>query len=122
MNAIGKTLAASLAGAGLLVNFAATTPAAAAPLIANATAIANHDSAVRQVYWRHHWGFPFWGRGPALVGGVILGGALVASAIAERRADRVAMQHCADDFPSFRWRTGTFINRYGEERVCPYLR
>ncbi len=32
------------------------------------------------------------------------------------------MEHCAADFRSFDWRTGTYINRYGEERVCPYLR
>ena len=32
------------------------------------------------------------------------------------------MEHCAADFYSFNWRTGTYINRYGQERICPYLR
>ena len=63
---------------------------------------------------------PGWGVG-ALFGGII-GGALVAAAISEHRADERDMRRCARDFPDFSWRTGTYINRYGEERVCPYLR
>ena len=48
--------------------------------------------------------------------------ARVAAAITDHRARHEDMEHCAADFRSFDWRTGTYINRYGEERVCPYLR
>lgn len=63
---------------------------------------------------------PGWGVG-ALFGGIIAG-TLVAAAIREGRADDRDMRACARDFPDFSWRRGTYINRYGEERVCPYLR
>lgn len=65
-----------------------------------------------------------WGRGPgpgAIFGGIIVG-ALIAAAIREGRADDYDMRRCEEDFRSFDPRTGTYINRYGEERVCPYLR
>lgn len=61
-----------------------------------------------------------WGVG-ALFGGIVAG-TLIAAAIREHRADERDMRACARDFPDFSWRTGTYINRYGEERVCPYLR
>jgi hypothetical protein len=32
------------------------------------------------------------------------------------------MLRCDRDFRGFDPRTGTYIDRYGEERVCPYLR
>jgi hypothetical protein len=65
-----------------------------------------------------------WGRGPGPLGifGAIIAGTLVAAAITDHRARHEDMEHCAADFRSFDWRTGTYINRYGEERVCPYLR
>ncbi len=65
-----------------------------------------------------------WGRGPGPLGifGAIVAGTIVAAAITEHRARHEDMEHCAADFYSFNWRTGTYINRYGEERVCPYLR
>ena len=65
-----------------------------------------------------------WGRGPGPLGifGAIVAGTLVAAAITDHRARHEDMEHCAADFRSFDWRTGTYINRYGEERVCPYLR
>lgn len=64
-----------------------------------------------------------WGRGPGPLGifGAIVAGTLVAAAISEHRARREDMAHCAADFPYFNPRTGTFIDRYGHERVCPYL-
>ena len=80
---------------------------------------------VSQIYWRRGWGWGWgprwWGPGPAIVGGILIGGALVASAIAEHRATDYAIRRCAEDFPGFDPRSGTFVNRYGERRVCPYL-
>ena len=61
-----------------------------------------------------------WGPG-ALFGGIIAG-ALIATAISEGRADERDMRRCDRDFRGFDPRTGTYIDRYGEERVCPYLR
>jgi hypothetical protein len=64
-----------------------------------------------------------WGRGPGPLGifGAIVAGTLVAAAISEHRARREDMAHCAADFYSFDPRTGTYIDRWGRERVCPYL-
>jgi hypothetical protein len=61
-----------------------------------------------------------WGPG-ALIGGLIAG-TLIAASIREGRADDRDMRRCAEDFRGFDPRSGTYINRYGEERVCPYLR
>ncbi len=63
-----------------------------------------------------------WGPGAgAIIGGLIVGG-LIAASIREGRADERDMRRCDEDFRGFDPRTGTYINRYGEERVCPYLR
>lgn len=59
--------------------------------------------------------------GAAIIGGIIAG-ALIAAAIREGRARDYDIRRCEEDFYSFDPRTGTYINRYGEERVCPYLR
>ena len=78
---------------------------------------------VDQIYWfRTLWGpkYEFWRSGP-VVGGFIMGGVLVASAIAQHRATEDAVRSCAEDFPGFDPRTGTFLNEDGERRVCPYL-
>ncbi|HUJ38226.1 MAG TPA: BA14K family protein, partial [Hyphomicrobium sp.] len=73
------------------------------------------------IYWlRTWWGWEFWRPGP-VVGGFIIGGVLVASAIAQHRATNDAIRNCAEDFPGFDPRTGTFVNESGERRVCPYL-
>jgi BA14K-like protein len=69
---------------------------------------------------RHRRGGGGWG--PAGVFGAIVAGTIIAAAIREGRADERDMERCADDFRSFDWETGTYINRYGEERICPYLR
>jgi hypothetical protein len=74
---------------------------------------------------RHHHHHHRRGGGPgaaAAIFGGIIAGALIASAIREGRADDRDMRRCEEDFHSFDPRTGTYINRYGEERVCPYLR
>ena len=56
-----------------------------------------------------------------MVGGFIMGGVLVASAIAQLRATEGAVRNCAEDFPGFDPRTGTLMNENGEPRVCPHL-
>ncbi len=61
-----------------------------------------------------------WGPG-ALFGGIIAG-ALIATAIREGRADDRDMRRCDRDFRGFDPRSGTYIDRYGDERICPYLR
>jgi len=103
-------------------------PAAAAglptvPAIAGASA----SQAVPVDYWQHRhrgWGGG-WGGGDGIglgiIGGIIIGGALMANAVAEHRADDRAMHACARDFPDFNWHNGTFVDNYGHVRICPYL-
>lgn len=114
MTRIRSTIS-SLVCAGLLVPMLPLAAAQAAPLPKATTT--TKDSNVTFV---HDRGGPGWGIG-ALFGGIVAG-TLVAAAIREHRADDRDMRRCARDFPDFSWRTGTYINRYGEERVCPYLR
>ncbi|MCB1510494.1 MAG: BA14K family protein [Hyphomicrobiaceae bacterium] len=102
------------------------TPATAAPF-AGTPDQPGARAAVEfeQVQWRRgrrggmRWHGP--GAGVAILGGVILGGALVASAIAERRARDTDLNRCARDFRDFDPRTGTFVDNRGDVRVCPYL-
>ena len=117
---------AALPVAALLMASLLAQPADAAALApAHVSQLARPPSHVTQVYWRRGWGWGWpgrwWGPGPAIAGGILIGGALVASAIAEHRATDAAVRRCEDDFPSFDPRTGTFRNRYGERRICPYL-
>jgi hypothetical protein len=62
------------------------------------------------------------GSGAAGIIGAIIAGTLIAAAIREGRADDDDIRRCAEDFPDFDPESGTYINRYGDERVCPYLR
>jgi len=71
---------------------------------------------------RHHRGGRHHGSGAAGLIGAIIAGTLIAAAIREGRADRSDLRRCDEDFPDFDPETGTYINRYGDERVCPYLR
>lgn len=71
----------------------------------------------------HHHGHGWWGwGGPAIVGGVIVGGALTAAAIAERRATADDMRLCARAYPTFDPATGTYTDAAGIAHICPYLR
>jgi hypothetical protein len=115
-----KSIAAAIAAASVVANVAIVEQASAAPLVSGSIASAQSQSNVSKVGWHHHRGG--WGWGPGALFGGIIGGALIASAVSEHRADRVDMDRCARDFPEFSYRTGTFIDRRGNERVCPYLR
>ena len=46
---------------------------------------------------------------------------VIAPAILEGRATEEAMADCAAEFRTFDARTGTYLTRQGELRVCPYL-
>jgi hypothetical protein len=46
---------------------------------------------------------------------------VVAPAILEGRATEEAIADCTAEFRSFDARTGTYVTRQGEVRVCPYL-
>jgi hypothetical protein len=124
MKSIPRRAALPLA-AVLMASIFAQSTAAAVPTSLQNPRLVQTKPLVGQVYWRRGWGWGWgpgwWGPGPAVVGGIIIGGALVASAIAEHRAADAAIRHCAEDFPGFDPRSGTFVNRYGERRVCPYL-
>jgi hypothetical protein len=115
-----KSIAAGIAAASMIATVAVSQQAAAAPFVAGAVANTQSQSTVSKVGWHHHGGGWGWGPG-ALIGGIV-GGALIASAVSEHRASRNDMDRCARDFPDFSYRTGTFIDRRGNERVCPYLR
>jgi hypothetical protein len=67
---------------------------------------------------RHHGG----GYGAAGIIGAIIAGTIVAAAIRDGRAHETDLQRCDQDFEDFDPDTGTYIDRHGRERVCPYLR
>ena len=92
-------------------------PVSAAPLLPHA---AKTGPGVVLVYGGHHGHHGGWG--PAGIIGAIIAGTLIAAAISEHRARPSDMEACDRDFPDFDPRTGTYIDRHGHERVCPYLR
>lgn len=119
MRQFSKTTLAVLVACSLVV----PTAAHAAPASSGAVGATKADvqTLVEPVHRRHrhrHRG----GRGAAALIGGIVAGALIAGAIREGRASEYDMDRCADDFRSFDPETGTIINRYGDEVVCPYLR
>jgi hypothetical protein len=121
MRVVTKKTIASLVALSLACGtLPLTAQAAPAVLGAAGTSKAEKQTLVEPVHRRrhHHHG----GRGAAALLGGIVAGALIAGAIQEGRASEYDMDRCADDFRSFDPRTGTIINRYGEEVVCPYLR
>jgi hypothetical protein len=93
-------------------------PVASAQAAPFAKPAVNASSSVDQVYYRGGG----WGWGPGGIIGGLIAGTLVAAAITEGRARHDDIRACERDFPHFDPRTGTYINRYGEERICPYLR
>jgi hypothetical protein len=101
--------------ASLLAPALPVASAHAAPLAKPAVGA---TSSIDQVYYRRGG----WGWGPGGIIGGIIAGTIVAAAITEGRARHEDIRACERDFPHFDPRTGTYINRYGEERVCPYLR
>jgi hypothetical protein len=118
MTRLKNILASSLVAVTMTAAFAATEQAAAVPFGGGVPALSKDAGAVTHVYWRGHgWG---WGPG-ALIGGIV-GGAIIAAAVSEHRAAPRDMDRCARDYPDFSYRTGTYIDRRGDERVCPYLR
>jgi hypothetical protein len=52
----------------------------------------------------------------------IEGAGRLAAAISEHRARAEDIRRCDEDFPDFDPHSGTYIDRHGRERVCPYLR
>ena len=113
MKALRSTVA-SVVCASLLLPLAQTY-AVAAPL--PKPSINNDNNGVTLVHRRHRHG----GTGAAILGGIIAG-AFIAGAVREGRAEERDIRRCEREFRSFDRRTGTYINRYGDERVCPYLR
>jgi hypothetical protein len=120
MTKLKNIITSTLVAATVTATFATTQQAAAAPFGTGVPALSQNAGPATQVYYRGRGGWGGWGAG-ALVGGLI-GGAIIASAISEHRAAPRDMDRCARDFPDFSYRTGTFIDRNGVERVCPYLR
>jgi hypothetical protein len=111
MNRMNTTIAA-LVCASLMTPMLPLSQAVAAPV--GKTSISKSADGVTLVGRRG------WGPG-ALFGGIIAG-ALIATAISEGRADDRDMRRCDRDFRGFDPRSGTYIDRYGDERICPYLR
>ena len=118
-----NSIVASVVCAAIVVPLLPVGVAQAAPWSKPSFTIGDGDVTLvqRRRHHRHHrrGGGP--GAAAAIFGGIIAG-ALIASAIREGRAEERDIRRCEEDFRSFDPRTGTYINRYGEERVCPYLR
>lgn len=125
MNVTKKFLVPVLC-AGLLAPSLPVVPASAAPLPSkpglttpgDITYVGRRGRGRGWYRGRRHRRGP---NGAAIIGGIIAG-ALIAAAIREGRAHDDDIGRCEDRYRSFDPETGTYINQYGEERVCPYLR
>jgi hypothetical protein len=107
--------------ASLILPALPVAPASAAPLPKAAIGADNgHNITLVRYRGRHH--HHHGGNGAAGLIGAIIAGTLIAAAIQEGRADERDLRRCDKDFPDFDYETGTYINRHGEERICPYLR
>lgn len=113
---IMKSAAAGLAALSLV---AGLLPAGlqAAP-VSPGTSPIEVGTLVGKAHGRHH----HHGGGAAAILGGIVAGAIIAGAVREGRAREEDIDRCAYEFRSFDPRSGTYINRYGDEVVCPYLR
>ncbi len=112
-----KQLLIPLICASLVAPTLAVPQASAAPLPQAAKTGAGIVLVDHHGHRRHHGGW-----GPAGIIGAIIAGTLIAAAVREHRARPSDMERCDADFPDFDPETGTYINRHGDERVCPYLR
>jgi hypothetical protein len=119
-----KQFLVSVLCVSLLLPAIPVTQASAAPL--PRAGIGADDGSIvlvgRRGHGRHHHRHRHGGSGAAGVIGAIIAGTLIAAAIREGRAHEDDLERCDADFPDFDYETGTYINRYGEERICPYLR
>jgi hypothetical protein len=107
--------------ASLMAPALSAAPVSAAPLPQPGVS-AGHGITLVRGRGRYRGGHRHHGHGAAGLIGAIIAGTLIAAAIREGRADDRDVRRCAEDFPDFDPETGTYINRYGDERVCPYLR
>jgi hypothetical protein len=117
-----KQFLVPLVCASLITSTLSIPPASAAALPKPGVGIEKNLIRVGHRGYRGGHGHRHRGYGAAGIFGAIIAGTLIAAAIREGRADRADLRACDEDFPDFDYRTGTYINRYGEERICPYLK
>jgi len=108
--------------AGLLAPALPVPQAQAAPLPKPGISAAGSVTLVGRRGYRRGRHHGHHGHGAAGIIGAIIAGTLIAAAIREGRADKADLRQCDEDFPDFDYETGTYIDRHGDERVCPYLR
>ena len=118
-----KSIVASVVCASLMLPALPAAYAAAAPL--PKPGFSADDTIIlvdRRGRGRGHHRGGHRGAGAAGIIGAIIAGTIIAAAIREGRANERDIERCDEDFPDFDPRSGTYIDRYGDERVCPYLR
>jgi len=121
-----KSLITTTVAAAMIAGLTAGVPSTmAAPMISGGGASVD-AGMVQPAQWHRGpfwWGHGWNRRGPGLgiLGGLLIGGAIVAAAVAENRYTDAEMRRCEGLYPSFNPRSGTYIDRFGQVRVCPYL-